>query len=307
MKTPVAVLIFNRPEATARVLEAVRRARPPMLMVVADGPRADRSGESAQCAAARAVVDKIDWGCEVRKHYSDINLGCKRRVGSGLGWVFQNSPEAIILEDDCLPHETFFPYCEALLERYREDERVMHIGGNNFGIDEREFGPLSYGFSSFPQVWGWATWRRAWQHFDLTMSAWPSFRDNRGLGELPMRRSLRGRQIRRWEDAYSNRVDTWDFQWHFAVMSRNGLATVPRRNLVSNMGFAPDATHTRDMTSDKADVPLHALEFPLAHPAFVRAQPALDDYFSTKMLGDSLASRVLGKARRLLSNPRQES
>ncbi len=286
------------------LLAAVRAANPALLMVVADGPRAGRPGEAARCAAARAVVDGIDWGCEVLKNYSDVNLGCKRRVASGLDWLFQNATEAIILEDDCLPEASFFPYCEALLDRYRHDERVMHIAGNNFGVDTQAFGECSYGFTSFPQVWGWATWRRAWRHFDVAMSAWPSFRRSRELGELPVPRLLRGRQLRRWEDAYSNRVDTWDFQWHFAVMRRHGLAAVPRRNLVTNIGFDLDATHTRDTSSDKANLPHHAIGFPLVHPEKVRAEPALDVLFSSRMLGGSFASRVLGKARRLVSGSR---
>jgi len=276
-----------------------------MLMVVADGPRADRPDEPAQCAASRALVDQIDWNCEVQKNYSDVNLGCKRRVASGLDWVFQMASEAIILEDDCLPHETFFPYCEALLDRYREDGRVMHIGGNNFGVEAQVFGQHSYGFSSFPQVWGWATWRRAWKQIDLAMSAWPALRGGHEFKGLKIRRSLLRRQLRRWEDAYSNRVDTWDFQWQFAVMRRCGLAVVPRRNLVSNIGFSPSATHTVDMASDKANLPMHAIEFPLSHPGAVCAAPALDEFFAARMLGDSFATRVVRKVRRALSRAGQ--
>ena len=132
MKTPVAFLIFNRPETTARVLEEIARARPPKLLVVADGPRADRPGEADLCRAARAVLSRVDWPCEVLTNFSETNLGCRRRVSSGLDWVFEEVEEAIVLEDDCLPHPSFFPFCEELLERYRADERVMAVSGDNF-------------------------------------------------------------------------------------------------------------------------------------------------------------------------------
>jgi len=270
-------------------------------MVVADGPRPEKGGEAARCDAARALVDDIDWNCEVLKNYSDENLGCRKRVATGLDWVFRTVPEAIILEDDCVPEASFFGYCEALLDRYRDDERVMHIAGNNFGIEERKFGSHSYGFTRFPQVWGWATWRRAWRHFDVGMSAWPSMRSSDDFNWLPIRRSLRRRQWRRWDDVHSNRIDTWDFQWHFAVMRREGLAAVPRHNLVSNIGFNQYATHTRDKMSDKANLHCRALEFPLTHPGDVHSQPVLDEWFSRKMLGGSRLARLFGRASKLVS------
>ena len=131
MRTPVAFLIFNRPDATRRVFESIRDAKPPLLLVVADGPRPDRPDDSRACAEARSLIDRVDWNCEVRTNYSDVNLGCGKRVSSGIDWVFQQVEEAIILEDDCVPDPTFFRFCEELLEKYRHDERISEIGGVN--------------------------------------------------------------------------------------------------------------------------------------------------------------------------------
>src|SRR4028118_433764 len=176
MKTPVVLIIFNRPAQTEKVFEVIRQAKPPKLLVIADGSRAERPGEAEKCAAARAVIDRVDWDCEVFKNYSDVNLGCDPRISSGLNWVFETVEEAIILEDDCVPHPTFFRYCEELLERYRHDARVMNISGQNvlFGRHRTEY---SYYFSRYTLCWGWASWRRAWQYFDVDVKLWPEIRD----------------------------------------------------------------------------------------------------------------------------------
>src|SRR5512139_3287315 len=171
LKTPVAFIIFNRPDTAERVFAEIAKARPPKLLVVADGPRANRSGEAEKCAATRAIIDRVDWDCEVLTNFSDTNLGCKNRVSSGIDWVFEQVPEAIILEDDCLPHPTFFRFCEELLERYRDDERIGMISGDNFQLGQKRT-DASYYFSRYNHIWGWASWRRAWRHYDREASAW---------------------------------------------------------------------------------------------------------------------------------------
>jgi hypothetical protein len=264
--TPVAFLIFNRPDTTARVFEEIRRARPPKLLVVADGPRADRPGEAEKCTASRAIIDRVDWPCEVLKNYSDINLGCKGRVSSGLDWVFKTVEEAIILEDDCLPHHTFFRFCEELLELYRDDERIMMVSG--FNIDPRPGSDDSgYFFSKYPHIWGWASWRRAWKHYDVTMARWPGLRDSkeyyRFCGSLNERIFWKT-----WFDAvYTGKVDTWDAQLTFAFFCRSGLGAFPNINLISNIGFGLDATHTK--SDRKHPETGRGIHFPLKHPGIV--------------------------------------
>lgn len=235
LKTPVTLLVFNRPDTTEQVFAAIRQAQPETLLVVADGPRPDRDGEADACAMVRAIVEQVDWPCRVLRNYSDINLGCKGRVSSGLDWVFAEVEEAIILEDDCLPHPSFFPFCEKLLEYYRDDERVMMIGGTNYLQDRLKINE-TYCFSRYFAIWGWATWRSAWRRYDVTMAKWPQFRDERQLRGFYADGYMRRFVTNAFDGAYSGRVNTWDSQWFFACLFNNGLSVIPRANLISNIG-----------------------------------------------------------------------
>ncbi|MEW5859289.1 MAG: glycosyltransferase family 2 protein, partial [Cyanobacteriota bacterium] len=244
MKTPVALLIFKRPETTAKVFEAIRQAKPPKLLVVADGPRTDQPGEAEMCAAARAIIDTVDWNCEVIKNYSDVNLGCGLRPATGINWVFEQVEEAILFEDDCLPHPTFFQFCEELLEKYRDDERVMSIAGTNL-LGERKLPGQSYYFSYFGGNWGWASWRRAWKYFDYDIKQWPEILES-GFLENYLRVPkyyLFWQKI--FQNAYQNQNRScWDYQWLLACWLQHGLKIVPEVNLITNIGFGANATHT---------------------------------------------------------------
>ena len=247
MKTPVALLIFNRPDTTEKVFEAVRKARPPKLLVVADGPREDRLGESEKCATARTVIERVDWPCEVLKNYSEANLGCKQRITSGLDWVFSQVEEAIILEDDCLPHPDFFSFCEELLARYRDDERVMMIGGTNYLLDKLDIAE-SYCFSRYFAIWGWATWRRAWSKYDIAMKDGEQFKGDEQLKSFYSQKFMVDYVTSMFDLAYQNLIDTWDIQWFYACLFSNGLSVVPRVNLISNIGLI--GTHTSKDTTN---------------------------------------------------------
>lgn len=264
LKTPVAFFIFNRPDRTARVFAEIARARPATLLVVADGPRPDRTGERESCLAARAVVDQIDWPCELLTNFADSNLGCKRRVSTGLDWVFEQVEEAIILEDDCLPDATFFPFCTELLERFRDDPRVSMICGSNFQQGRRR-SPHSYFFGLHVTVWGWASWRRTWRNYDVEMRRWPELRDTSWLTDL----LINPVAVKYWrttfEAAFQGEFDTWDWQFFFFWWSQNMLAVVPNRNLVSNIGFGDQGSHTRESLPTMAGLPLEPMRFPLHH------------------------------------------
>ncbi len=264
LNTPVAFLIFNRPDTTAMVFEAIRQARPPQLLVVADGPRANRPEEEPLCQATRAVIEGVDWPCEVLTNYSDVNLGCKTRVSSGLDWVFSNVDEAIILEDDCLPHPTFFRFCEELLERYRDDDRVMMIAGTNKLFGRRSIS-TSYYFSRYVHVWGWASWKRAWKYYDVGMKAWPEIRDGGSLNGIFREKRVARYWHRMFERVYHGGVDTWDYQWTFACLIQNGVTILPNVNLISNIGFGSMATHTQGR-SVYAGMKTESMLFPLKHP-----------------------------------------
>jgi len=266
LQSPVALLIFNRPELTERVFRAIAEARPRTLFVVGDGPRPDRLGEDDRCQRARRVVERINWPCELVKNYAPSNLGCKHRVASGLTWVFEQAPEAIVLEDDCLPHPTFFRYCDELLERYRGDERVTAICGANFQQGPQRTG--SYYFSRYLHVWGWASWRRAWRHYDVELLRWPRLREGGWLKDLLGLQDEVDYWTAIFDAVHRGEIDTWDYQWLFASWVESGLCILPRVNLVSNLGFGSDATHTAT-ANPFAALPAREMRFPLDHPPFL--------------------------------------
>ena len=283
MDAPVIFLIFNRPDLTAQVFEAIRAARPRHLRVVADAPRSDRAGEAALCRAARAVVEGVDWPCEVTRDYADENLGCGRRVSSGLTAAFADYESAVVLEDDCLPSPSFFRFCDEMLDRYRDDERVMHVGGSNVMIG-RSQGPHSYLFARHTPIWGWATWRRAWAMYDFDVTLWPQFDAGGRLADVCATADEERYWRQRFRSVHTHENDTWDYQWTFTCWSQGGLSAVPERNLVTNLGFRADATHT---TAPSAVAGLGAgeLEWPLRHPPFVLDDRSADRHMAEYVFG----------------------
>lgn len=278
MDTPVALAIFNRPQQLREVFDAVRRAQPRRLFVIADGPREDRPGEKDLCAQARAITEQVDWDCRVERNYAQTNMGCGRRLSSGYDWLFSQVDRAIIIEDDCVADPSFFPFCEQMLERYADDERVMHITGRSIYADPPPR-PYSYYFSHQLDCWGWATWARAWKHYDFNISLWPQVRDERWLKGL-----LRDPRAVRFFMQLFDRIHgdiatwtTWAHQWNFACFAQHGLAIRSYNNLVKYVGF-DDATHAYMWGDDKeADLPVKPLEFPLKHPPCPMMDPEADE------------------------------
>ena len=301
LTTPVAFLIFNRPDTTARVFEAIRQAKPPKLLVVADGPRPDRPDDVEKCKAARAIIEKVDWDCEVLTNYSDVNLGCKSRVSSGLNWVFEIVEEVIILEDDCLPHSTFFRFCEELLDYYRHDERIMVISGDNFQFGRKCTDYNSYYFSRYPHCWGWATWRRAWKYFNFDMKLWPIIRDGEWLKSISHNSKDRRYWTKIFQSSYDNKVKSWAYCWTFACWIQNGLTILPNVNLVSNIGFGEGATHTSSSKSKVANLPVEEMIFPLKHPPFLLRHVEADDFTHNNNYASNLWLRFNSKIKQILN------
>lgn len=275
MKTTVALILFRRPDRTARVFERIREARPEKLFLIADGPRPGNDDDARGCEEARAVVERVDWPCEAVRDFADENLGLKRRIPSGLDRVFEETPQAIILEDDCLPHPTFFRYCEELLERYRDDERIVHIAGSQLLPDPPR--DASYHFTRYVHVWGWASWRRAWRLYDVDLSDWHSMPPADRAARL--RRMFETEDERRfWRFVWdgSPKIDNWDAQWAYACLSRGLLGINPNRNLISNVGFGDEATNALADPLQIARRPLEGMPFPLTHPPGVRQDPGAD-------------------------------
>ncbi len=284
MKTPVVFLVFNRPDTTQRVFETIRQARPPKLLVVADGPRPDHPDDPEKCAAVRAIIDTVDWDCEVLKNYSETNLGCKTRVSSGLDWVFEEVAEAIILEDDCLPDLTFFPFCEELLDRYRDDKRIMVISGDNFQFGRKRT-EYSYYFSIYNHCWGWATWRRAWQYYDVEMKLWGEIKNGNWLYDILQDYWAVKYWSQQFEKTYQLKINSWAYRWTLSCWLQSGLTILPNTNLVSNIGFDLESTHTRNKSSLYSNLQTKSLQFPLTHPLFIICDKKADAFTQRKKFG----------------------
>lgn len=293
LNTPVLFLTFNRLDTTKQVFEAIRRACPPRLYIASDGPRDSRPGEEEKvCAVREYMLEHIDWECDVKTLFREKNLGCKYAVSGAISWFFENEEMGIILEDDVLPVPSFFPYCEELLERYRDDERIAHINGFNPLISFDANGD-SYFFSKFESIWGWASWRRAWKQYDVEISSWPEFRDYylRFVTDTPKEESWR-RSL--FDKLYRKEIDTWDYQLSYARMIGNQLNVIPTVNLIKNIGFGhADATHTHTKIDAKF---LTVNEIKIStHPRFIIRNKLYDQlYLSRFALKGSFFSRLPG-------------
>ncbi len=271
-RSPVLLLTFNRPDTTEKVLDTVIAAQPSAVYLFSDGPRDGHSSDAELVRQTRSLMDaKLADHPHVERRYMEENQGLFRGVSGALDRFFSHVEEGIILEDDCVPHPDFFVYCDELLEKYREDPRVWCISGDN-SLELPISTGASYGFIRDPLIWGWATWRRAWQHFDHDFSYWSEIRGTKREKELYPDRVER--RIRRGVfDRYARGIDAWAFKWKMTLQYHGGLAAVPRVNLVSNIGWnRPDATHTKG-DSLKAARPTFPI-LPLSHPSDVGVDEA---------------------------------
>ncbi len=244
LKTPVLLLVFDRPETTRAVVDTIRAARPSEYFVAADGPRPDRQDDAEKCRAAREIATAVDWPCNVHTLFRDSNLGSGPAVASAITWFFEEVPQGIILEDDCVPSRSFYRFCDELLSYYQENPVVMHISGDNFQYGKKR-GNGSYYFSRYTHTWGWATWRRAWKQYDFELAP------------------------------ESERSHVWDGQWLISVEKSHGMAVLPNLNLVTNIGFGENATHTHTLERF-AMLPAQEMPFPLKHPDRIEIDRAAD-------------------------------
>jgi hypothetical protein len=280
--TPILFLIFNRPDTTEKVFQQIRKIRPKQFFISADGPRQHKRGEDRLCAETQKIVEKVDWKCELQTSFSKKNLGCRIGVSSGIDWFFSHVAEGIILEDDCLPDISFFHFCKVLLKYYRNDERVMHIGGVNFQ-DGIVRGAGNYYFSKLNHIWGWATWKRAWDKYDVNISTYPQLLEQNLLSSICEEPSMRKYWQKKFGLVYKKEVDTWDYQWQYALYIHNGLAILPNHNLVSNIGFDVHATHTIDNFHTLANRSTACIDT-VIHPPFIVPDYLADAYTFKKYL-----------------------
>lgn len=286
--TPILFLIFNRPDAAKEVFEMIKKIKPKKLFLASDGQRSDIEAETV-ISIRKMVEGSIDWECELKVLYREKNLGCKKAVSEAVDWFFDQVEEGIILEDDCLPNQSFFWFCQDLLEKYRNDNRIMHIGGANFqhGIKR---GSGSYYFSKFSHIWGWATWRRAWKLYDVDMKSYPEFIKDNIVDQLWSKKYMRRFWIKAFDSVYTGKLDTWDFQWTYAVFANGGLSVVPNENLVTNIGFGVNATHTKGKNII-ANLPSVDLD-DISHPLFFVADSSADAFYGRNF---SLVRKLVNK------------
>lgn len=292
LTAPVLFVVFNRPDKTAVVFDAIRRARPSQLFIACDGPREEKPAERELVDNVKSVVADVDWDCEVRHLYRENNQGCKRAVSGAITWFFEHVDQGIILEDDCLPSESFFSYCSELLDVYKHDNRIWHISG--CVVMPISKSTASYHFSVNPGIWGWATWRDRWSHYDSTLKA---FEDNRAFRKIAPKTV----SVSYWKSLFSEvklgRIDTWDYQWIYTMWAQGGMAITPNTNLIKNIGFDASATHTRNAESELADLASGEI-YRISHPASIIQDYSADralmkKYFSKKNVLQRIRNRLM--------------
>lgn len=295
LNTAVLFLVFNRLDTTKQVFEAIRKAKPPRLYVAADGAREDKEGEDKKAQEVRDfILSNIDWDCDVKTLFRDNNLGCKMAVSSAIDWFFENEEMGIILEDDCLPSQSFFWFCEELLIRYKDDMRVGQISGDNFQKEIKR-GEADYYFSIYNHIWGWASWSNRWKEYDVNLT---QFKNSNFIDNLFNNKNT----LRYWKETFDTmkqqKIDTWDYQWTFCLWSKKRLTILPNVNLVENVGFGVDATHT---TGESEFANLKSYDIVLKnHPSEIIQNYVADEFTSKLMFGKkNIIFRIIDKLRNI--------
>ncbi|MCP4443646.1 MAG: nucleotide-diphospho-sugar transferase [Aureispira sp.] len=279
---PILILVFNRPEETQQVFNRLRQIKPKQLFVGADGYRMHKEGEKDKVQAVRNIfLEQIDWDCELKTLFREENLGCKRAVSGAISWFFEQVEYGVILEDDCIPHPDFIPFCADLLEHYKNQEEIMHIGGFN-NLSSRNKSQHDYFFTHYSIVWGWATWRRAWKKLDLSLSSLSHIKQNQHLLDktFPNKYS-RPYILEKWEKTATGELDSWAYAWSFSIATHEGLCILPQQNLIENIGFGEEATHTQSETNLNTKYSDLRVTFPLRHIAIDNTN--LNDLVDPKM------------------------
>lgn len=290
--TPILFLIFSRPDTTTKVFERIREIKPAKLYVAADAPRENRPDETRRCAETRAIINRIDWPCELKTLYREKNLGCRMAVSGAISWFFEQEEYGVILEDDCLPDISFFPFCEELLIKYKDDKRIGHIGGDCF-FPELVTQNQSYDFCSFAHIWGWASWSRVWKNYEVHFSYWKKYKNDKNkLNSLftGLREKIYFSSAITDAINGNNGINTWDTQYFFTLRSQHQLCIYPSVNLVTNIGLGDvNGTHTVKK-DDKAHFLSKTISFPLVHPSYIVSNKAINTttikkfFFSYKRL-----------------------
>lgn len=298
-QTPILFLIFNRPDTTKQVFAKIREVKPKYLYVAADGPRSHKEGEKELCEQTRKIVtDNIDWDCELVTLFREENLGCGKAVSGAITWFFENVEQGIILEDDIMVSQDFFFFCSELLQVYKDNVNVFSITGSNFQ-DGRRWGNESYYFTRYAYIWGWATWKRAWEKYDYEMKGLSDFISNKEIEKIFSRTHEQQFWLNHF--AQAKNIDTWDFQWMFTILKNNGYSVTPNYNLTRNIGFGPNATHTKTENTKISSFKLETIS-DIKHHSRVEVNVMADNYTfdnyycsTSDVVYETLGTRIIKK------------
>ena len=307
IEVPVLVIIFNRPELTKKLIARLKLYKIKNLYVFADGPREDHSGDLKKCYAVREIIkNEIDWKCDLTLNFKEENLGCGYGPAEAITWFFNNVPYGIILEDDIKPSYSFFPYCQELLERYKEEKKVMHITGLNWQNGRRR-GKADYYFSRYPGTWGWATWANKWKLFDHNVSGLQNYIKENRIKFITGSRSEQKYHLESFKRVQKEPDHIWDYAWIYSVFKNRGYCIWPNKSLVRNVGFGPNSTHTTSLNDERATHKIMELEFPLKHPNNIKYNDVADrhmarKYFKAKYPMDDILNKLRSLKQKYITN-----
>lgn len=285
LTTPVLFIGFCRIGPSRQVFEAIRAARPTKLYFAADGPR--NAAEAVRCEEVRALAKEVDWPCELHTRFNESNMGLRKGVSSAIAWFFEQEPEGIVLEDDTLPVPTFFRFCQEMLERYRNDQRIWVIMGNNLMTEYEGERDGSYYFSAhgYGAPWGWASWRRVWQHYDVDMKQWPELKKSTRLKDFFLNKDEERDVHGMFDYVHAGKMNSWSYQLDITRIMNHGLNILPHTDLVRNIGFGVDGTHTVSLSDPRNKDTARDIAFPLQHPRFMMLDARRDAEYFKRFIG----------------------
>lgn len=292
LDTAILFVIFNRPETTQRVFDVIKSVKPKKLYITADGPRKNNENDQINSEKCRSIIHQIDWECELKTLFREENLGCRNAVSDAITWFFNQEEQGIVLEDDCLPHPSFFYYCEELLEKYKNNPEIMLISGDNFQNNIKR-GDASYYFSRYNHIWGWASWRRAWEKYDVNMESFPQKKEENFIQQVFKQHKIQNYWMKNFQKSFDKEIDTWDYQWMYTILSHQGINILPNINLISNIGFGEQSTHTAKANKRLANLPIGEIKLPLSHPSEIKINEEADLYTFNRIFKPSIFQKTL--------------
>lgn len=292
LDTAILFVIFNRPETTQRVFDVIKSVKPKKLYITADGPRKNNENDQINSEKCRSIIHQIDWECELKTLFREENLGCRNAVSDAITWFFNQEEQGIVLEDDCLPHPSFFYYCEELLEKYKNNPEIMLISGDNFQNNIKR-GDASYYFSRYNHIWGWASWRRAWEKYDVNMESFPQKKEENFIQQVFKQHKIQNYWMKNFQKSFDKEIDTWDYQWMYTILSHQGINILPNINLISNIGFGDQSTHTAKANKRLANLPNGEIKLPLTHPSEIKINEEADLHTFNQIFKPSFFQRLL--------------